>query len=52
MWTIEYDNDTGSGDEAFWQWWTVTDGNLRFKCDAKEDAEWLAKRLNALPSKP
>lgn len=26
MWKIEYDNDTGSNDEGFWEWWSVTNG--------------------------
>lgn len=45
-WTIEYDNDTGSDDEGFSCWWTVTNGEKRFKCDKETDAIWLAGHLN------
>lgn len=46
-WKIEYDNDTGPGDEGFWEWWTVTDGTRSFKCNSEDDAKWLAETLNA-----
>jgi len=46
-WKIEYDNDTGPGDEGFWEWWTVTDGTRSFKCNFEDDAKWLAETLNA-----
>lgn len=46
-WKIEYDNDTGPGDERFWEWWTVTNGTRSFKCDNEADAKWLAELLNA-----
>jgi hypothetical protein len=45
-WTIEYDNDTGPGDEGFWEWWTVSDVARSFKCDSEEDAKWLCELLN------
>jgi hypothetical protein len=45
-WRIEYDNDTGPGDEGFWQWWTVTNGTRSFKCDSEDDAKWLCDFLN------
>ncbi len=44
-WNIEYDNDVGSNDEGFWEWWAVSDGMRYFKCDAEEDAEWLQNVL-------
>lgn len=44
-WKIEYDNDTGPGDEGFWEWWTVTDGKRSFKCDSEDDAKWLLEAL-------
>lgn len=44
-WHIDYGNDTGPDDDGFWEWWEVTNGERTFKCDYKEDAEWL---LNAL----
>ena len=45
-WTIEYYNDTGPGDEGYWEWWTVTDGNRRYRSDSEDDAKWLADMLN------
>lgn len=45
-WTIEYDNDVGPNDDGFWEWWTVTNGERRFKCDEQADAEWLMEKLN------
>lgn len=49
-WTIEYDNDTGPGDDSFSQWWTVTDGERRFDCRDAGDATWLCETLNAVPT--
>lgn len=46
-WTIEYDNDTGSDDGGFWEWWKVTNGEKSFKSDDEADAKWLAGVLNA-----
>ena len=46
MWKVEYDNDTGHGDEGFWQWWDVTDGDRSFRCNSEDDAEWLCNLLN------
>ena len=45
MWSIEYHNDVGPDDDAFWEWWTVSDGERTFRSDDEEDAEWLAERL-------
>jgi hypothetical protein len=45
-WKIEYNNDTGSDDESFWEWWSVTDGDKTFKCTKEEDATWLCRLLN------
>lgn len=45
MWRIEYENDTGPGDEGFWESWTVTNGNMSFSATSQEDAEWLFNRL-------
>lgn len=46
-WKIEPHNDTGPGDESFWEWWNVTDGDARtFECTSSEDAEWLCEMLN------
>lgn len=38
-WIIKYDNDTGPGDESFYEWWVVTNGTISFKCDSQNDAE-------------
>lgn len=46
--TITYDNDTGPGDEGFYEWWDVTYGTRSFECSTKEDAEWLSKILDAI----
>ena len=45
VWRIEYDNDTGSDDGGFYEWWNVTDGNRSFRCETKDNAEWLLARL-------
>jgi len=44
-WRIEYDNDTGAGDEGFWQWWTVTNNVQSYRVTSSEDdaKELLAK---------
>jgi len=47
-WTVEYDNDTGIGDEGFYQWWEITDGDKTFTCNDGKDAEWLCYILNNL----
>ena len=47
MWTIDYDNDTGPDDDGYWEWWTVTNGSRSFKCDSREDAEWLLTAILA-----
>ena len=44
-WTIEYDNDTGPGDESFDEWWTVTDGRREFTCKNEDDANFLMRLL-------
>jgi len=45
---IEYDSDTGSGDEGFWDWWTVANGKRSFRCFTEEDANYLCDLLNNL----
>ena len=45
-WSVDYHNDTGTDDEGFWEWWTVSDGTKTFRCDSRKDAEWLADLLN------
>ena len=46
-WKIEYDNDTGPGDEGFGEWWTITDDEKAFRCYDEDDAKWLCDLLNA-----
>lgn len=46
-WRINYENDTGPGDDSFREWWVVTDGEKYFEAGNKEDAEWLCNLLNA-----
>uniref|UniRef100_A0A6M3LMS5 Uncharacterized protein n=1 Tax=viral metagenome TaxID=1070528 RepID=A0A6M3LMS5_9ZZZZ len=46
MWMIEYDNDTGPGDESFSEWWDVTNGSRSFRADSFDDAMWLCEILN------
>jgi len=45
---ITYGNDTGTDDDFFCEWWTVSNGVRYFKCDTEEDAEWLRATLNNL----
>jgi hypothetical protein len=40
-WRVEYENDVSTGfdgDEAFWEWWEVTNGSVRYKCDTEREA--------------
>lgn len=46
-WEITYKNDTGPTDEAFWEWWTISDGDKSFECADQADATWLCDLLNA-----
>lgn len=46
MWTIEYENDTGPGDESFIEWWNVIKGNESFRCSTEVSAVWLCDVLN------
>lgn len=50
-WRIDYENDTGNDDGAFWEWWTLTDGVRSFKCDSEADAQWLQAALTQ-PAQP
>jgi len=45
-WIIEYDNDVGTNDDGFWEWWNVTNGEKTFKADTEEDAKMLCDLLN------
>lgn len=44
-WKIEYENEVGAN-EAFSEWWTVTNGKRSFRCN-KEDAEALFSFIQA-----
>ncbi len=48
-WHINYDNDTGPDDEAFREWWEVTNGEMTFTTRSQEDAEWLLATLAGKP---
>ena len=45
-WNIKYYNDTGPGDEGFWVWLEVTNGDQYYKCDNQKHAQWLCEFLN------
>lgn len=47
-WKVNYENDVGPYDEGFWEWWTVSNDEKSFKCDSKDDADWLCTTLNLL----
>lgn len=46
-WRVEYENDTGPGDEGFWRWWEIIDakGARVAKCDTEEAAAALVAAL-------
>jgi len=46
-WKANYDNDTGPGDEGFWEWWDVTNGDYNFRCFSEMEADWLVSILNS-----
>jgi hypothetical protein len=44
---IEYNNDTGPGDDAFVEWWDVIiEGDLRVRCFSLKDAQTLVEIVN------
>lgn len=45
-WKVEYNNDTGFNDEGFEEWWTVTNGNVGYRCDSENDAVQLLSVLS------
>jgi hypothetical protein len=51
---VVYDNDVGSLDEGFWEWWALVDakGVIIAKCDDENVANKLAELLNENPSHP
>lgn len=46
-WKIEYNNDTGPGDDSFYEWWEVSNGDMTFKSDNEDHAEWLLALLKS-----
>ena len=48
MWTYEYANDVGPGDEGFFEWWDVLrDGEKVAKADEEEIAKLICDKMNA-----
>ncbi|MFT5724157.1 MAG: hypothetical protein ACI9JN_001274 [Bacteroidia bacterium] len=45
-WRVDYDNDTGPGDEGFWEWWEITDGKTLYTSRNEEAAKELCEILN------
>lgn len=45
-WEITYSNDVGPDDDFFREWWDVSNGNVSFRSDSLEGAEWLCSLLN------
>lgn len=45
---LNYDNDTGIGDDGFWEWWEIErDEHVICKCNDKDDAEEILRILNS-----
>ncbi len=46
--SVEYGNDTGPGDEGFWEWWDVVEGGETIaKCSDEVTAERIVMALIA-----
>jgi hypothetical protein len=47
-WKIEYNNDTGMGDDSFEEWWNVANDvrDCSFRAYIEEEAKWLCDLLN------
>ena len=47
MWTYEYHNDTGPGDDGFWQWWDLLkDGEKVGRAFNESTAKEICDALN------
>lgn len=46
-WTIDCYNNTGQGDEGFYEWWEISNGTATYKADNEKDAGDLFLLLNA-----
>jgi hypothetical protein len=45
-WTKQYNNDTGPDDDYFEEWFEITDGKRIFRCEEREDADFLLSILS------
>lgn len=45
-WRVEYDNDTGTSDEGYSEWWTVTNEDIAYRAFTEESARKLCDILN------
>jgi len=45
-WCVDYSNDVGNFDDYFVEWWEVTNGEVVFRSDSEQDANWLCSELN------
>ena len=52
IWRIDYDNDTGSDDDYFAEWWIVTNDIRSFECRSQDDANWLLDLLLTQAKEP
>lgn len=48
MWDVRYGNGTGTNDDSFREWWTITNGKKSFDCKNEDDANWLCEQLNLM----
>lgn len=44
---VEYDNDTGTGGDCFFQWWDVTNDETSYECSSRDEADALCRTLNS-----
>lgn len=45
QWTIDYHPCDGNDPDSE-EYWVVTDGNVNFRCEESDAAEWLVELLN------
>lgn len=50
-WTIEYHACDGNDPDSE-EYWVVTDGNVNFRCEELDAAEWLEELLNTVKFEP
>lgn len=51
MWIIEYTNDV-TEDDAFSEWWIITNGEIAFQTDSEDHARWLCEIINKHDKQP